>query len=181
MNRLKKFFVLLPLALLTLSNQQLKATMAGSPPADGKEVVLKAGDVNSKIFPEQVFFRGKAAPVQLRNSGGVHFADDLYVLAALVDSSGYASGIKEKYQAYFISEVTLEIGGQTLKPGSYGVGIVGGKFVAMDLGANDVLQGTAQNDAALKHAMPLQVLASATAGSYRLYIGKDYVEFHRAH
>jgi hypothetical protein len=182
MTRLKKFLVFLPLVLLIFSVQHLQTTMAGNPPAEGKEVVLKAADVSSKIFPEQVFFRGKVAPVQLRNSGGVHFADDLYVLAGLVDSSGYASGIKEKYQAYLINEVTLEIGGQTLKPGSYGVGILtGGKFVAMDLGANDVLQGAAQHDAELKRPMPLQVLASATSGSYRLYIGKDYVEFHRAH
>jgi hypothetical protein len=182
MNRLKSFFIFLPLVLLTFSVRDLQTTMAGNPPADGKEVVLKAADISSKIFPEQVFFRGKVAPAQLRNTGGVHFADDLYVLAGLVDSSGYASGIKEKYQAYLINEVTLEIGGQPLKPGSYGVGILsGGKFVAMDLGANQVLQGTAQHDDELKRPMPLQVLASATAGNYRLYIGKDYVEFRRAH
>jgi hypothetical protein len=182
MTRLNRFLVFLPLVLLIFSVRHLPTTMAGNPPADGKEIVLKAADVSSKIFPEQVFFRGKVAPVQLRNSGGVHCADDLYVLAALVDSSGYASGIKEKYQAYLINEVSLEIGGQTLKPGSYGVGILpGGKFLAMDLGANDVLQGAAQHDAELERPMPLQVLASATSGSYRLYIGKDYVEFHRAH
>jgi hypothetical protein len=182
MTRLKRFFIFLPLVLLTFSLRPLQTTMAGNPPADGKEVVLKAADISPKIFPEHVFFRGKVAPVQIRNSGGVHFGDDLYVLAGLVDSSGYATGIKEKYQAYLINEVTLEIGGQMLKPGSYGIGIIaGGKFVAMDLGANDVLQGTSQHDAELKHPMPLQVLASPTAGSYRLYIGRDYVEFHRAH
>jgi hypothetical protein len=182
MIRVKKFLVFLPLVLVTFLLWHLQTMMAGNPPAEGKEVVLKAADISPKVFPEQVFFRGKVAPVQLRNSGGVHFADDLYVLAGLVDSSGYATGIKEKYQAYLINEVTLEIGGQTLKPGSYGIGIIaGGKFVAMDLGANEVLQGTAQHDAELKRPMPLQVLASATAGSYRLYLGRDYVEFHRAH
>jgi len=120
--------------------------------------------------------------VQLRNTGGVHFADDFYVLAGLVDNSGYSSGIKEKYQAYLLNEVTLEIGGQTLKPGAYGFGfLAGGKFTVMDLGANDVLQASSQRDADLKRPVPLQVVASTTEGTYRLYAGRDYVEFRRGH
>ena len=182
MTRLKKFLVFLPLVLLIFSVQHLQTTMAGNPPAEGKEVVLKAADVSSKIFPEQVFFRGKVAPVQLRNSGGVHFADDLYVLAGMVDSSGYSTAIKEKYQAYLLNEVTLEIAGQTLKPGAYGIGFLnGGKFVVMDLGANDLIQAASQHDAEMKRPTPLQVVASAPAGTYRLYAGRDYVEFHRTH
>jgi hypothetical protein len=49
----------------------------------------------------------------------------------------------------------------------------------MDLGANDVLRAASQHDAEMKRPVPLQVLASATAGSYRLYAGLDYVEFRR--
>ena len=181
MKRFAKFFVFLPLLLLTFSFQHLQTIQAGNPP-DGQDAVLKAADISPKIFPEHVFFRGKIAPVQLRNSGGVHFADDLYVLAGLVDSSGYSTAIKEKYQAYMLSEVSLEIGGQTLKPGAYGIGfLTEGKFVVMDVAANDVLQAASQHDAEMKRPMPLQVLASATAGSYRLYAGRDYVEFHRGH
>ena len=182
MARIAKFSVLLSALVLIFSVRYLQTTVAGSPPAEGKEVVLKAADITSKIFPERVFFRGLSAPVQYRNSAVVHFADDFYVLAGLVDSSGYSTAIKEKYQAYLLNEVTLEIASQTLKPGAYGIGFLnGGKFVVMDLGANDVLQATSQRDAEMKRPVPLQVLASATAGSYRLYAGRDYVEFHRAH
>ncbi len=182
MPRVKRFLIFLPLAVLTFSARQLQTTMAGNPPAEGKEVVLKAADITPKIFPERVFFRGQSAPVQFRNSGGVHFGDDLYVLAGMVDSSGYSTGIKEKYQAYLLNEVTLEIAGQTLKPDAYGIGFLnGGKFVVMDVGANDVLQVSSQHDAEMKRPMPLQVVASATAGTYRLYAGRDYVEFRRAH
>jgi hypothetical protein len=156
--------------------------VAGIPAEKGKEVVLKAADITAKIFPERVFFRGQSAPVQFRNTGGVHFADDFYVLAGMVDNSGYSTGIKEKYQAYLLNEVTLEISGKTLKPGAYGIGfLTGGKFVVMDLGANDVLQTASQHDGDMKRPVPLQVLASATAGAYRLYAGRDYVEFHREH
>jgi hypothetical protein len=48
----------------------------------GKEVILKATDITPKLIPETVFFRGQTAPVQLRNSAGVRFSDDLYTLAA---------------------------------------------------------------------------------------------------
>jgi len=182
MTRFTRFFVFLALLLLSLPLRHLHTASAGSPSPEGKEVVLKAADITPKVFPERVFFRGQSAPVQFRNSGGVHFADDLYVLAGMVDSSGYSTGIKEKYQAYLLNEVTLEIAGQTFKPGAYGIGFVtGGKFVVMDLGANDVLQATSQHDAEMKRPVPLQVLASSTAGNYRLYIGRDYVEFRRAH
>jgi len=181
MTRFTRSSVFLALLLLGFPLRHLHASRADNPAAASKEVVLKAADITPKIFPERVFFRGQSAPVQFRNSGGVHFADDFYVLVGLVDSSGYSSGIKEKYQAYLLNEVTLEIAGQTLKPGAYGIGfITGGKFVVMDLGANDVLQVASQHDAEMKRPVPLQVLVANTAGGYRLYIGRDYVEFRRA-
>lgn len=181
MLRIAKFFILLPLVLLNFPLRHIHVARADNPPAAGKESVLKSSDISPKIFPERVFFRGKIAPVQLRNTGGVHFADNLYVLAGLVDSSGYSTAIREKYQAYLLNEVTLEIGGQSLKPGAYGFGFVeGGKFIVMDLGANDVLQTASQRDAEMKRPVPLQVVVSSTAGSYRLYAGRNYVEFRRA-
>ncbi len=146
-----------------------------------QEAVLKAADITPKIFPEKVFFRGQTAGTQMRNTGGVRYADGFYVLAGLVDSSGYSTGLREKYQGYLISEVAVEIGGQKLMPGAYGFGFLeGNKFVVMDLGANDVLQVTSTKDSEMKHPVPLQVLATPDGGKYRLYKGRDYVEFHRA-
>jgi hypothetical protein len=154
--------------------------MAGNSPAEGKETVLQAADITPKLFPEKVFFRGQNAPVQFRNTGGVRFADDFYVLAGMVDNSGYSTGIKEKYQAYLLNEVTLEIGGQVLKPGAYGFGFLeGGKLVVMDIGANDLLSVASQRDAEMKRPVPLQVITASTTGSYRLYAGRNYVELHR--
>ena len=145
--------------------------------ATGTEAALKSSDITNKIFPDQVFFRGQVASVQMRNTGGVRFADDMYVLAGMIDNSGYSSDIRQKYQAYFISEVPLAIGGQKLAPGAYGVGFVQGKFVVMDLGAHDLFQADASRDAEMKRPVPLQVLNSN--GKYRLYAGRDYVEFTR--
>jgi hypothetical protein len=154
-------------------------TVPNSAPA--KEGILTAADVGSKLLPENVFFRGQIAPVQARNSGGVRYADGFLVFAGLVDSSGYSTGIREKYQAYLINEVAIEIGGQTLKPGAYGIGFLeGNKFVVMDIGANDVLQAASAKDTEMKRPVPLQFAAASGAGNYRLYRGRDYVEFHRA-
>ncbi len=159
------------------------AAAQSAKPADAsaKESVLKAAEVGDKLFPDKVFFRGQVAPVQARNTAGVRYADGFFVLAGLVDNSGYSSGLREKYQAYLITEVPVEIGGQTLKPGAYGVGFLDGdKFGVMDLGANDVFSVGSKKDTDIKHPMPLQIVASADAGSYRLYKGRDFVEFHRA-
>ena len=148
-------------------------------PKPDKDVVLKAADIKPKLFPESVFFRGQTAPAQMRNTAGIHFSDDLYVLAGLVDNSGYSTGIRQKYQAYFITEVTLQFGTQTLKPGAYGAGFTeGNKFIVMDLAADDLFTADSHKDTEMKRPVPLQVIAG-DAGVYRLYAGRDYVEFKR--
>jgi len=174
-----KFFVFLSLLLLASAFRPTPAVEAGGPSA-GQDVILKAADITPKLFPEHVFFRGQVAVAQLRNTGGVHFADDLYVLAGLVDSSGYSTAIKEKYQGYLLTEVNLEIGGQSLKPGAYGFGFVGGRFILMDLAANNLIAAAGQRDAEMKRPVPLQILVTSNERSYRLYVGRDYIEFRRA-
>jgi hypothetical protein len=164
------------LACCLLSGQEPSATSA---PA-GREVVLRAADVGDKLFPDKVFFRGQSATVQGRNSGGVQYGDGFLVLAALVDNSGYSTGIKEKYQGFLITEVPIEIGGQTVKPGQYGFGFVeGNNFVLMDVGAHDLLKAPSTKDTELKRPVPLQVVSGSQAGKYRLYKGRDWVEFQR--
>ncbi len=141
------------------------------------DTVLKPADMQ-KLVPASVYYRGQQAPTELRNSGGVKFADGFFVLATPVDTSGYSTGVQAKYQDYFITEVYLKIGGKNLAPGIYGVGFVGDKFLVTDVGAHDVLMAPTADDAAMKHPMPLQVVADS-AGGYRLYAGRKYVSFSR--
>ncbi|HEX8881180.1 MAG TPA: hypothetical protein VF749_14170, partial [Candidatus Acidoferrum sp.] len=159
-----KLFVFLSLSLFVFAFPPAPGREASSSSA-GQDTVLRAVDITPKLFPEHVFFRGQVAVAQLRNTGGVHFADDFYALAGLVDSSGYSTGIKEKYQGYLLTEVNLEIGGQSLKPGAYGFGFVGGKFILMDLAANNLIEAAGQRDAEMKRPVPLQVSASSNADS----------------
>jgi hypothetical protein len=179
--KLRTLLCLLPAILLAAAGISFAGPQKAADTAPAKEGILTAADIGNKLLPEKVFFRGQIAPVQARNTGGVRYADGFLVFAGLVDSSGYSTGIREKYQAYLINEVPVEIGGQTLKPGAYGIGFLdGGKFVVMDVGANDVLQAASMKDAEMKRPVPLQFVAGAGVGNYRLYHGRDYVEFHRA-
>jgi hypothetical protein len=142
--------------------------------------LLQAADL-AKLVPPAVFFRGQVASTQIRNSGGVKMPDGMLVLCALVDTSGYSTGVQEKYQGYFITEVTLDINGQTLKPGAYGVGFLpGNHFVVMDLGAHDLFSTGSTHDAELKRPTPLQVLADGAPDKFRLYINRNYIVFSRA-
>jgi hypothetical protein len=142
--------------------------------------LLNAEDAG-KLTPATVFFRGQVASVQARNSGGLKLPDGMLVLCALVDTAGYSTAVQQKYQAYFITEVALDINGQVLKPGAYGVGFMAGdQFLVMDLGAHDLVTTTSRRDAALKRPMPLQVLHDTASDQYRLYINRNYVVFSRA-
>jgi hypothetical protein len=163
-------------ALVALSLYLPAKTNAAADPSSGASV-LNAVDA-AKVIPATVFFRGQVASVQARNAGGVKLPDGMLVLCALVDTSGYSTAVQQKYQGYFITEVALDINGQTLKPGAYGVGFIeGSKFIVMDLGAHDLFTVSGNRDAALKRPTPLQILADSTPGHYRLYINRNYVVF----
>jgi len=148
----------------------MKAQAAG-------DTVLKPADLQ-KLLPAAVYYRGQTATTQLRNSGGVKFADGYYVLATMADTSGYSSEVASKYQAYFIAEVPIKVNGQSLAAGVYGIGFVGGKFLVTDVGGHDVLTANVAQDANLKRPLPLEVKADP-AGGYRIYAGRKYVNFSR--
>jgi hypothetical protein len=146
--------------------------------AQGGDTILKPADL-AKVLPATVFYRGQSATTQVRNSGGVKFDDGYFVMASLVDTSGYSTGVAAKYQAYFINEVPIKIGGQKLAPGAYGIGfIAGSKFIVTDIGAHDLFTVSSSADAAMKRPMPLQVLPDPAHG-FRLYSGRQYVVFER--
>ncbi len=146
--------------------------------AQGGDTVLKPV-ATEKLLPQAVYYKAQSAPTQLRNSGGVKFADGYYLLATLVDTSGYSSDVAAKYQAYFITEVAIRIGGKSLPAGVYGVGFIpGDKFVVTDVGAHDLLTVSSTTDKEIKRPTPLQVQVDP-GGGFRLYEGRKYVVFKR--
>jgi len=144
-------------------------------PSSGQAKIQMPPDL-SQVMPGTVFFRGQSSSVQLRNTYGLRLPDGGMMMAALVDSSGYSSGVRQKYQGYLLSEFPLIIDGKTLPAGAYGFGIRSNDlFVVMDLGAHDILQTPSQTDAALSRPRPLAILAGKNPGSYRLYEGRKFV------
>ena len=134
--------------------------------------IVTGGDLKT-LVPSSYFYRGRSASVQLRNSAAIRTKADRYVVVGLVDVSGYASNVAEKYQGLLITEVKLKVGDAELAPGQYGFGFVGDKFIVTDAGANDVLSTSSQQDDAMKRAVPLKI--TEDSGAYRLYAGKKYV------
>ena len=142
------------------------------------DAVLKPAELQ-KLLPATVYYDGQSAPVQLRNSAGVKFADGHYMMAALVDTSGYSTGVAAKYQGYLVAEVPLRIGGKLLRAGAYGFGFLDrGRFLVTDVGGHDVLTVQSATDTVMNRPRPLQVTAEADGG-FRLYAGRNYVHFGR--
>jgi hypothetical protein len=173
--------LLLAVALPTLN----AAPQAGSSEKIGQGTtagskVLTATET-AKFLPEAVFFRGQSASIQGRNSGGVRFSQDALFLTTLVDTSGYSSAVQEKYQAYLITEVAIDIEGHRLEPGAYGCGFLADdSFIVMDIGGHTLFSVRSAKDTALRRPTPLQVLSSPDSSGYRLYAGRTYVSFAQA-
>jgi hypothetical protein len=138
--------------------------------------VLSAAEVE-RLMPGSVFFQGQSATVQTRNSFGVRFGGGRIMLAGLVDTGGYSSAIRDKYQFYLLSDTSIEISGKRLPPGAYGCGFVQDELVVMDLGGNEVWRRPVAHDAAMARPRPLQIVAAGMAGEFRLYLGRDFVTF----
>jgi hypothetical protein len=171
--------------LLALAIPALCAARQDSAPKNqsGKlaEAKLLTAQEAGKLLPDAVFFRGQSAPIQTRNSGGVQFAKGSLFLVALVDTSGYSSSVQEKYQAYLITETPITIENHRLEPGAYGCGfLANNNFIVMDIGGHDLFSVHSTKDADLRRPSPLQVLQSSGGSGYRLYAGRDYVNFMQA-
>lgn len=137
--------------------------------------ILSPQDIGA-LMPHDVFFRGQSATVQSRNTFGLRLGDGGLVLAGLVDTSGYATGIQQKYQGYLLSETALTINGETLPAGAYGFGFIANDtFIVMDIGAHPVWKVTSKTDSTMLHPRPLQIVAGTHPGNYRLYEGRRFV------
>jgi hypothetical protein len=127
-----------------------------------------------KVVPASFFFSGQNASVQMRNSAGLKNGAGKIMIAGLVDTTGYATSIVEKYQGFLITEARISIGGSSLEPGAYGFGISKeDKFNVMNLAGTEALSVPMTADEKRAHPVPLKLEKDGSA--YRLYAGKKYV------
>ena len=136
-------------------------------------VVLTGADL-SVLIPTGFYFQGRSAPTQMRNAAAARFGTNRYLIAGLVDTSGYASDVREKYQGFLITDSPVRIGGFELPTGAYGFGFGNdGKFVVMDLSGKQLLSTLVENDKDLKRPRPL-MMSTGNSG-IRLYAARSYV------
>ena len=146
--------------------------LAGATLAPAHAQVL-TGDQLKKAIPNTFFFAGQVATVQVRNSTALKNSAGKLVLVGLVDTSGYATAIAEKFQGFLITETKVTFDGATLDPGAYGFGFKDGKFTVMNVAGTNIFSIASQNDDQLKHPVPLKFEKSDAR--YRLYDGRKYV------
>jgi hypothetical protein len=141
--------------------------------AQGGATVL-AGAEMTRVVPTSFYFQGQSAPTQMRNAAAARFGKDRYVIAGMVDTSGYSAEIRARYQGFFITDSSITLGGETLAIGAYGFGFTNdGKFNVLDLAGNQVLSVSTTNDKALRRPRPLTMTMDGS--NVRLYAGRDYV------
>ena len=172
----------LNLLLLPALLPPARAQMPGPPaPAVSTTPGPVSADEIPKLLPPSVFFRGQTAPLQLRNAAAIRLPGGAVLFASLVDTSGYSSNVRERYQFYLVTEAPLTIDGKPLAPGAYGAGFLeDGTFVIMDIGGHDILLARTQRDDAMHRPRPLQILPGATPNDLRLYLGRSFATLTRS-
>ena len=141
--------------------------------AQQSSVKLLTGAELTRVVPTGFYFEGQSAPTQMRNAAAARLGEKRLVIAGLVDTSGYSSEIRAKYEGFLITDSRIEIGGQPLGTGAYGFGFSDdGKLNIFDIGGNRILSVAAQKDNNERRPRPL-MLMNATNG-LRLYSGRDY-------
>jgi hypothetical protein len=142
--------------------------------AQDRTTILTGADL-LRVVPPGFYFQGLTAPTQMRNSAAARFGASRYVIAGLVDTSGYAAEVRARYEGFLITDSAITINGSELGVGAYGFGFSNdGKLNVLDLAGNEILSLSTTRDKQLKRPRPLMMTMSGNR--IRLYSGKDYAE-----
>ena len=135
--------------------------------------VLEESALN-RIVPTSFYFAGQSAETQMRNAAAARVGKDRYIIAGLVDTSGYSTEIAGKYEGFLITDSPVAIANKILGTGAYGFGFsANGRVNIFDLSSKQILSVATANDTEMKRPRPL--LMVSTAKGIRLYKGKNYV------
>ena len=160
-------------ALTTVAALAVLCSLSFAVAAQERAVVLTGADLN-RVVPPGFYFQGLTAPTQMRNSAAARFGTNRYVIAGMVDTSGYAADVRASYEGFLITDSAISINGSDLGIGAYGFGFSNdGKLNILDLAGSKILSVSTTRDSQLKRPRPL-MMTSADDG-IRLYAGKEYV------
>ena len=141
--------------------------------AQGWPRVLEGAELE-RVVPQGFYFEGQSGATQMRNAAAAQFGPRRFVVAGLVDTSGYSSDVQAKYQGFVVTDSPVRVGGTLLPTGAYGFGFTSdGWLHVMDVGGRRVVSVRARNDERLQRPRPL-MMADARNG-VRLYAGRSFV------
>jgi hypothetical protein len=159
------FAVFALLLLLTCAPLSIKAQEATTTVLTGAQL--------TRVVPNSFYFQGQSAQTQIRNAAAARFGDKRFVLAGMVDTSGYSVEVRAKYEGFLITDSPITVGGTELGIGAYGFGFSDdGKLNILDLGGNQILSVATTKDSSLRRPRPL-MMTKASDG-VRLYSGRNY-------
>ncbi len=139
---------------------------------DKSATVLTAAQI-ARVAPTGFYFEGQSAPTQMRNAAAVKIGEKRHVIAGIVDTSGYSSEIRQKYEGFFITDSTVSIAGKQLPIGAYGSGFTSdGKLNIFDVGGNQLLSVETANDKDLRRPRPLMMVSHSDG--IRFYSGRSF-------
>ena len=165
MNRWKKN-LLIAIATLLVSCSAALLVQAQEP-------VVLTGPELTRVVPPGFYFQGLTAPTQMRNSAAARLGTNRYVIAGLVDTSGYAADIRARYEGFLITDSAITVNGSELAIGAYGFGFTNnGKLNILDLAGNEIVSVSTTRDNQMKRPRPLMM--TRLGKEIRLYSGKDY-------
>src|ERR1043165_5536647 len=131
--------------------------VGGSAARQRGPVVLEGDDL-TRVVPTGFYFEKQSAPTQMRNTAAVQWGRGeraRLVIAGLVDTSGYSSEVRAKYQGFFINDAPVMVGGRMLPTGAYGFGFTGnGRIRIFDVSGRQGLAAPALRDAQMPRPPP---------------------------
>ncbi len=139
-----------------------------------KYEVIKDKKRLKAIVPASFYFAGLSGPTQRRNSAVAKLGEKRFIVAGLVDVSGYSTDISGVYEGFFITDSPVKFGRKKLKIGAYGIGFSkSGVARVFDLSGKQLFQTKTIADNRLKRPRPL--IMTPDEKGIRLYKGRDYV------
>ncbi len=159
-------------ALIGFAALAISCSLSFVAAAQDRAVVLTGADL-ARVVPPGFYFQGLTAPTQMRNAAAARFGTNRYVIAGMVDTSGYAADVRAKYEGFFITDSPITINGSELPVGAYGFGFSNdGKLNILDLAGKEILSIATTKDSKLKRPRPLMM--TNDGGGIRLYSGREY-------
>ncbi len=136
--------------------------------------VVLTGAQLTRVVPPGFYYSGQSAPTQMRNAAAARLGANRYVVAGLVDTSGYSADVRATYEGFLITDSPVGVQNETLSTGAYGFGFTDdGKLNIYDVGGHSVLSVAVEKDTRLRRPRPLMMQRSADG--VRLYSGRNYV------